>query len=234
MENRVFKYGSHSYEYSLERSSRKTFSLVIFPNLKIVLKTPNCVDDESIEKFLVKKWVWLDKQLKELEKYKKTAHERKYVSGENYYYLGRQYMLLVQEGNVDGVKVASGTIFLTTTKSSKNLENNRKIYEKWYIEKCETFFKKELFLMVKKYDIKKLPKLKIREMKSRWGSYQKNGTINLNPKLLQASRATIDYVITHELCHIEFKKHDEKFYELLESRIPEWRRIKEELELRFG
>lgn len=234
MENRVFKYGSHSYEYNLERSSRKTFSLVIFPNLKIVLKVPNCVDDESIEKFLVKKWVWLDKQLKELEKYKKAVHERKYVSGENYYYLGRQYMLLVQEGNVDGAKVAPGTIFLTTTKSPKNLENNRKIYEKWYIEKCETVFKKELFLMVKKYDIKKLPKLKIREMKSRWGSYQKNGTINLNPKLLQASRATIDYVITHELCHIEFKNHDEKFYELLESRIPEWRRIKEELELRFG
>ena len=71
-------------------------------------------------------------------------------------------------------------------------------------------------------------------MKTRWGSYQKNGVINLNPKLLQAPRSAIHYVITHELCHIEHKNHDANFYSLLESRIPDWKKIKDELELKFG
>ena len=234
MEERVFEYGRHKYVYHLERANRRSFSLIVTPSLHIILKVPLETANEEINQFLTKKWTWLEKQLNEFEHYKKTSFAKSYVSGESFYYLGRQYMLKVEKGKNEGVKVSPGVLTLTTSKQVRDSEHNKTIYDKWHLERCASAFKKELAAALKEYNVETTPKLKIREMKTRWGSYQKIGVINLNPKLLQAPRSAIRYVITHELCHIEYKNHDSSFYSLLESRIPDWKRIKDELELKFG
>lgn len=198
-----------------------------------MLKAPLDASMEDIDSFLIRKWSWTKKQLSEFERYRKPEFQKNYLSGENFYYLGRQYMLRVTQNIQEGIKVSPGVITLNTSKSLANSEHNKTIYCQWYLEKCEVVFKMELLQALKDYDIKIIPKIKVREMKARWGSYY-NGTINLNPKLLQASRVAICYVITHELCHIEYKNHDTQFYDLLESRMPDWKRIKEELEIKFG
>ena len=234
MGQRVFKYGRHKYVYHLEYANRKSFSLIVTPSLHIILKVPLKTTNEEIEQFLVKKWGWLEKQLNELRRYQKTKFTKAYVSGESFYYLGRQYMLKVEKGKNEGVKVSPGMLTLTTSKHVRDSECNKIIYDKWYMERCKLVFKKEFIATLKEYNITTIPKLKIREMKARWGSYQKGGIINLNPKLLQASRAAIHYVIAHELCHIEYKNHDKSFYKLLEKRVSDWKRIKNELEIKFG
>lgn len=70
-------------------------------------------------------------------------------------------------------------------------------------------------------------------MSKRWGSFLNNKKIILNPKLIQASKECIDYVITHELCHMKYRNHDTKFYKALKNKISNWGEIKEKLELRF-
>lgn len=77
------------------------------------------------------------------------------------------------------------------------------------------------------------PSLVIRKMNKRWGSFLKGKKIFLNPLLIQAPKECIDYVITHELCHMKYKNHDKRFYELLKSKIKNWEEVKEKLELRF-
>jgi len=103
----------------------------------------------------------------------------------------------------------------------------------WYYQRTEKIFKEEYEKMLKyfKYDFQ--PKLITREMKKRWGSFLNHKKIILNPKLIQAPKECIDYVITHELCHMKYKNHDAKFYRALKKRIPNWKEIKEKLELRF-
>lgn len=234
MKRRVFHYGGCRYVYNVEFSNRKTFSLVVSPSSEITLKVPKETPAEVIEEFLKKKWSWLKKQLNELALYKKPCHEKEYLPGESFYYLGRQYLFRVEEGSDDTLKVSPGAITLYSTKSPRNANHNKYIFEKWYLDRCAQVFKKEYIALVQKYKIEKMPRLKIREMSRRWGSYQKVGIISLNPKLLQASKAAIRYVITHELCHIEYPMHDEKFFALLESRVPGWQEIKKELEIRFG
>jgi glyoxylate carboligase len=61
------------------------------------------------------------------------------------------------------------------------------------------------------------PVLVMRSMSRRWGSYNGLGRVLLNPDLIRAPTACIDYVITHELVHILHPNHGQKFYELLES-----------------
>jgi predicted metal-dependent hydrolase len=68
-------------------------------------------------------------------------------------------------------------------------------------------------------------------MKTRWGSCTPGGTITLNLHLIKAPRRCIEYVILHELCHLINHKHDTKFYQLLNSMMPNWKKWKEKLEI---
>jgi predicted metal-dependent hydrolase len=54
--------------------------------------------------------------------------------------------------------------------------------------------------------------------------------ISLNPDLIRAPTACIDYVITHELIHLIHPHHGHAFYELLETLMPDWRKRKQRLE----
>ena len=71
-------------------------------------------------------------------------------------------------------------------------------------------------------------------MNKRWGSFLTKKQIILNPRLIQASTDCIDYVITHELCHMKHKKHNSQYYSFLSSKYPNWQNIKEKLELKIG
>ncbi len=56
------------------------------------------------------------------------------------------------------------------------------------------------------------------------------GRLLLNPDLVRAPMESIDYVITHELCHLLIPSHSRDFYELQESVMPDWERRKQRLE----
>lgn len=68
-------------------------------------------------------------------------------------------------------------------------------------------------------------------MQCRWGSMSPAGTITLNSQLIRAPRACIEYVITHELCHLTHRDHDASFYRLLGQVMPDWekRRLEQAL-----
>ena len=52
----------------------------------------------------------------------------------------------------------------------------------------------------------------------------------LNRRLIEAPVDTIDYVITHELCHTTQPHHGAAFYRLLDRVMPDWSTRKERLE----
>ncbi len=67
-------------------------------------------------------------------------------------------------------------------------------------------------------------------MNKRWGSFIGKRRIILNPRLISASKECIDYVITHELCHMRYKNHNKVFYNYLKSKMPDWEKRKDRLE----
>jgi len=72
--------------------------------------------------------------------------------------------------------------------------------------------------------------LRIRHMKSRWGSCSVSRAILLNTELVKAPVHCIDYVIAHELCHFKYRKHGDQFYRFLGKLMPDWQDRKRRLE----
>jgi predicted metal-dependent hydrolase len=65
--------------------------------------------------------------------------------------------------------------------------------------------------------------LTIRGQRTRWASCSAKGAMSFNWRLLLAPEAVLDYVIEHEVCHLEVMDHSPRFWRLLEARVPDWR-----------
>ena len=65
--------------------------------------------------------------------------------------------------------------------------------------------------------------LTIRAQRTRWASCSSTGGMSFNWRLLLAPEAVLDYVVEHEVCHLEVMDHSPRFWALLEARVPDWR-----------
>lgn len=226
-----FFFGSFVYCYDLIKQDRKTLSLTVTPDMRICVKCPHDTAEERVELFLKKKWFWLQKQLHFFGKHQRKLYVKEYVSGESFHYLGRQHQLIVKRGSEDKVALLRGVLMVQTTKPVSDNTHVQKLVSGWYEQKRKQIFEQRFVAMQKRFDYKHMPKLAVRDMKKRWGSFLSKEKILLNPKLIHVSKDCIDYVIVHELCHMRYKNHDKKFFAFLEEKYPKWEKTKEKLEI---
>ena len=113
-----------------------------------------------------------------------------------------------------------------------SVEERQKVYLKWRKKQEEVWLSK-IFLSVYDHYFYEtpqqmpLPKLVLREMKSRWGScrpYQ--GVITLNRRLIEYPIEGIEYVVLHELVHYIELNHSKRFYQQVEIRMPDYKERK--------
>lgn len=69
----------------------------------------------------------------------------------------------------------------------------------------------------------------IRNQKTRWGSCSKSGTLSFNYRLLFVEPAIRDYVLVHELCHLQYMNHSAKFWQLVGLGIENYKALRQEL-----
>ena len=79
--------------------------------------------------------------------------------------------------------------------------------------------------------IKVEPKeIHLREMKNKWASLSANGRLTFNTELLEMDKKYGDYVIIHELVHVEVPNHGKLFKSLMYSFLPEWEKVAREID----
>ena len=78
--------------------------------------------------------------------------------------------------------------------------------------------------------LKSDPGFRLLTMKTQWGSCSPKGELLLNPLLVKAPWYCVDYVIFHELCHLNEHNHSPRFYRLLSALVPDWEKRKIELD----
>lgn len=119
------------------------------------------------------------------------------------------------------------------THRPNSTEVTRELVDAWYRERAHVKFAERT-----EHNLGRFPDpetfrpggLIVRQIKQRWGSMSPAGRLLLNRRLIEAPVDAIDYVITHELCHIAEPNHGAAFYELLERVLPDWQHRKQRLE----
>ena len=215
--------------YTLIKEERKTLSAHVYPDKNIVVKAPKIASIDEINDFIKRKYRWITKQILYFDNFcKKSVLD--YTSGSEIFYLGKQYQLIVERAELqEYVNIDKEKIFIYTLLPN-NKDRVKGILDGWILNKTEKELNLSLKRCLKKFPEIKTPKLNIKHMNKRWGSYIKPNTIVLNSTLIYVSKKCIDYVVTHELCHYYHRDHSSAFYSLLGSKIPNWLKIKDMLE----
>ncbi len=72
-------------------------------------------------------------------------------------------------------------------------------------------------------------KIRIRNIKYAWGSCSSNRNITINLKLVDKSDEEIRYVVLHELCHLKYMNHSDKFWDLVGKYMPNYKEVRKKL-----
>ena len=199
----------------------KNINIKVKPNCDVILTAPTNTTKEHIAVVLKKREGWIAKKITYFQEHRQMI-DHEYVSGENFIYLGRNYRLKVIESTQESVKLQRGYLILSV-KDKDNFEHKEKLVKKWYLEKAKLHFQKAL----NKYQPivgKEIKTVKIREMKTRWGSCNTSKSyINLNSKLITKPTRCIEYVVFHELVHLIHPNHSKQFYNYMTVYMADWK-----------
>ena len=225
-------YGHKRIPYRLERRARKTLEIAVEPDLSVSVAAPLNATIEDIEKKLKKRAAWITRQQSFFMQFIPRTPSRKYIGGETHLYLGRQYRLKIEPDIIDHVRYFRGRIWVSTTRP-KSTTHTKELVQAWYKERAKIKLGERLIECQKRFpNIKKVkPRaVTMRAMRRRWGSMTPTGQLNLNIRLVEAPVDAIDYVITHELCHIREPNHSSAFFDYLTEVMPDWQNRKAHLE----
>lgn len=231
MEQHAIEIGGELIRFQLRRSQRKTMGISVSPDQAVVVSAPEKADFADIESRVRKKAGWiLDKQA-EFSTRSVEATPRQFKPGETFLHLGQQYRLRVDPDRVGVAREGSRIIVGAIQPNEADRIRNRLV--RWYMKEARQHLPAALerCLPVFRKEVERRPRLLIRPIKMRWGSYiSATHTLILNRSLVQVSPPLIDYVVAHELAHVGYGDHGPAFIAHLTGKMPDWRTRKTALE----
>lgn len=231
-EQRIVKGNERNLQYTLIRKSVKNLNMRVKPEGVILVSANPFVSAKYVDRFVLSHENTIIKALDKYEKMKQNISKPlKYESGEKIYYLGEALHLLLETSKIEGVD-KFGSFLNLRVKDTTDFSKKERVLKKWFSKmQREVFFQicDEIYPLFQPYGVK-YPLVKIRAMKSRWGSCQPSkGIITLNAKMIAAPREAIEYVVLHEFAHFIHPNHSKDFYALVESMMPDWKKRREML-----
>lgn len=229
------RYGEQTFEYHLHRyPSRKKRALKIHvhPNGVVQVDAPESSDLAEIKAAVQRRARWILKHLTEIDERARQVTARQWVSGENMLYLGRRYALKVIEvfdARDQRCRLVRGQLRVEVFQ--RDVLRIQALVDAWYRKKAGEVFSRRLVAATDSLPwVKQSPEWRLLKMRTQWGSCTPQGELILNPALVRAPTRCIDYVLLHELCHLQEHNHSPRFYQLLDRYMPDWRAVKEYLD----
>lgn len=230
----AIKYGNSTIRYTITRSAeRGTVAVTVAPDGAVEVAAPKGTRREVLAVTVTKKADWILHQ-QEFFRRQASSHPKKFVSGESFFYLGRQYKLKVRK-SIDlpapAVQLLQGQFIVripATVEKEQQAAMVRRVLQGWYRLRAEEVIRP----LVERYALKlglTFKVVQIRDMQKRWGSGGTDGRLAFNWRIVMAPKRLVEYVVSHELCHLVHNDHSREFWRLLEKVMPECERRRLEL-----
>ena len=146
-----------------------------------------------------------------------------YEAGASFPYLGKEYTLEIRRYRSyarPGVMAEGNKLVVLTARTETSVIEEA--VKNWY----ENRAKQVLTDRVEQYRRQlgeTIGAVRIKNVKSRWGSCSSKRILNFNWRLVMAPPEILDYVVVHELCHLQQMNHSAAFWSLVEGILPDYK-----------
>jgi predicted metal-dependent hydrolase len=210
---------------------RRTLGLEVHRDLRVVVRAPLACPDDVVARYVARNRRWIARQLVNFQKLPAPRPPLRYVAGETHWFLGRGYTLVLRPESSSKVMLQGETLVVGGVGASSPVTAQSAL-SRWYLARARAEFPKSLARCHAhpRFSRYPLPSLRIRTMRTRWGTMCRERGMTLNTALILAPIDCLDYVVFHELCHLSYRGHGARFYQLLEAVLPDWEARKRTLE----
>jgi predicted metal-dependent hydrolase len=211
--------------YRLERRPRKTVGMRISAD-GLIVHAPRRISQSQLEQLLLSKAGWIRSKLEAQQEH--AVEPMRWRDGASLMLLGNDVTLSVkQDARSRNVEYEAGILYVALPTPDDQTAIARKVLQ-WYRKQALTDFGRRLELLSAKLGVP-TPKLFLSNAQSRWGSCNSKKEVRLNWRLIQAPPHIINYVTAHELAHLKQMNHSAKFWAVVESIFPDYKRAEKEL-----
>lgn len=199
---------------------RKTTALKIKKG-EVSIHIPKRLPITLARQFVQQKTPWIKQKLE--DKAHQLLAERQFINGESLLYLGQNYQLhIIPTAGETSTRKTIQTIEIQGRLKNLSPPAIRAALITWYTEQAELYLRSRSAFLADKTSLSPRS-ITIKTYKARWGSCGNLGDIQYNWKLILAPPDIIDYVIIHELCHLEQHNHSAAFWQLVKAHYPHFK-----------
>ena len=216
--------------YTVDRASVSGLYILV-ANGQVVVRAPWYLSTQKIQQYVEEKTKWIVEKLREHED-KKIA-KRNYIQNKTVKILGKDFALKIIYKNIKlpKLEVIEGVVRIEIPIKYKKMDCTdiiqillEKMYDRLASEEIENIMEKVRLstgIAPEDYEIKR--------MENVIAKFLPESKIIINPDIVRHNKTLIEYIITHEFCHIKYRTHSKKFYQLLKEYVPNYMQYEKEL-----
>lgn len=208
--NEYIKLNGVEYLVSLIPSDRRSISFRMISSSEIEVRHPKSMNSKKSFEFINSKSSWIAKKHSIFKAAEEAGLGKGVYEGRMLYVFGEEYSIKLG-GNE--IKIKDGNLLVPVDSTAEDIE-------KWYGLMSEKFVKS--FSEDKK---KLIPPctIKVKKQKNMWGSCNTKRRIYINRRISMCPEPVIEYVLWHEISHLNHMNHSKSFYRQLLKYCPDYK-----------
>ena len=206
------------FGYEVLRSSRKTLALYI-SHRRILVRCPHRATRKEVQDFVTGNEKWIQTRLQ--EESIKEKESLKIEKGGKIFYRARELTIGYKEGRKQRILINGDRFIIQGHKL--NTAKAKVQVEDYLIDKASEYIIPRAHGLARYLGVdQRIREIKLRKTKSKWGHCTAAGVVQYNWLIMLAPYSIIDYMITHEICHLIRMDHSTKYWDLVESICPNY------------
>jgi predicted metal-dependent hydrolase len=196
------------------------------PNGKVRISAPTRMNLNTIRVFAISKLGWIKQEQKKFREQERET-TREYLDRESHYVWGKRYLLkIIEEDAAPEVRLKHNKMLLQVRWGTTD-EKKQTIVAQWYREQIKAAVPDLIAKWEQKMDVK-VNRFFVQQMKTKWGSCNPaSHSIRLNTELAKKPPECLEYIVVHEMAHLLVRHHNDRFGNLMDKCLPNWKTLRE-------
>ena len=231
--NRALHLPDATVAYLFERARRRTIGFMIGPD-GLVVRAPRWTPLHEVDAALQAKAGWITRKLGETRERQVRREDARieWRDGATFPYLGGTIAVVLDPSHAFAeagahLEPLECRLYVALPHSASP-QQLRDSVQAWLMRQAQTHFKQRLEHFAPLLQVQ-WKSLRLSNAGTRWGSAKSDGSIRLNWRLMHYTPAVVDYVVAHELSHLRVMDHSPRFWQTVESVLPDYAHVRKQL-----